>query len=165
MDGLVAVSDRLCRRVGAAPSRQRLAKTGRRAGRGSLWFPCSGQDSGSRLEGISMSSGVSMGSGEARGETGKLLKLNLGYEPTRPCSDGRGAGRVRAQVLPDVAPTARTQRETEWNEPGSAVSSASASMLAIPAIHTGPRPGPGGLPGTGGRGHGSFLCDGCVAQG
>lgn len=51
MDGLVAVSDRLCRRVGAAPSRQRLAKTGGRAGRGSLWFPCSGQDIGSRLDG------------------------------------------------------------------------------------------------------------------
>jgi hypothetical protein len=89
--------------------------------------------------------------------------VKLGYEPTRPCSDRRGAGRVRAQVLPDVAPTARTQQGTDklertWN----AVLPALGSM-AIQAIYTGPEVG--GLPGTGGRGHGSFHCDGCVTQG
>lgn len=108
MDGLVAVSDRLCRRVGAAPSRQRLAKTGRRAGRGSLWFPCSGQDSGSRLEGISM------GSGEARGETGKLLTLET-WDTSRPGRVRTGA--ARAECVLRFYPTWHPQHapSKEWS--------------------------------------------------
>jgi len=117
MDGLVAVSNHLCRRAGAAPSRQRLAKTGR------------------RVEGSLASvqrAGLCTGRGDPREKTANLMML--GYEPTRPCSDRHGAGRVRAQVLPDVAPTARTQQQVMGRLERTWKRSIVRVRLAIPVI-------------------------------